>query len=89
MSDDEKLGYHKGALESLINEKIELNRLVNIVNSLINKHSEALKEMGVDVEEFAKNVQKKRRKGAQDAHKRKEGRNDEVIGGEGFSGKEG
>ncbi|MFP4116501.1 MAG: hypothetical protein ACLFQ8_02035 [Candidatus Aenigmatarchaeota archaeon] len=67
MSDKEKLGYHKGAMEALINEKIELSRLLKIVNSLIQRHSKSLEEMGVDVEKFIENVQKKREKSARKA----------------------
>ncbi len=60
MADEEKLGYHKGALESLLNEKIELVRLLQIVDSLIKKHSHSLEKMGVDVDEFIENVRKRR-----------------------------
>lgn len=65
MVDDEKLGYHKGALESLINEKAELGRLLQIVNSLIERHSKALNKMGVDVEKFMKNLQERQQQKAQ------------------------
>lgn len=61
MVDKEKLGYHKGALESLVNERKELNRLTQIVNSLISRHGKALEDMGVDVEEFLENLQKAQR----------------------------
>ncbi|GEM_PF-3480002 len=67
MADKEKLGYHKGALEALINEKIELSRLMKIVDSLIQRHSKSLEEMGVDVEKFIENVQRKREETAKKA----------------------
>lgn len=70
MSDKEKLGYHKGALEGLVNEKIELSRLLKIVDSLIQKHSKSLQEMGVDVEKFMENVQKKREESTNKAMKK-------------------
>lgn len=66
MSNEERMGYHKGALESLVNEKIELSRLLSIVDSLIQRHSKALQEMGVDVEKFMENVQKKREEKTKD-----------------------
>lgn len=75
MADEEKLGYHKGALESLVNEKIELLRLLRIVDSLVKKHSKALEEMGVDVEKFMENVQNKREERTREKAKEKKGSN--------------
>ena len=60
MADNEKVGYHKGALEALLNERAELARLLQIVNSFVEKHSKALQEMGVDVEKLVENIQEKK-----------------------------
>ncbi|MDY6788905.1 MAG: hypothetical protein SVV03_02980 [Candidatus Nanohaloarchaea archaeon] len=69
MEENEEIGYRKGALEALVNEKMELSRLLNIVNSLIENHAKALNEKGIDVEEFINGIveqQKQRAKQAQE-----------------------
>lgn len=58
MPKEEKVGYHKGALEALLNERAELARILKIVNSLVEKHADALENEGVDVERFIENLQK-------------------------------
>ncbi|MFP4045904.1 MAG: hypothetical protein ACLFS3_02500 [Candidatus Aenigmatarchaeota archaeon] len=57
MPQEEKIGYHKGALEALLNERSELSRLLKIVNSLVEKHGKQLEQAGVDVEQFVNNLQ--------------------------------
>lgn len=52
MSNKEKIGYHKGALESLVKEKAELTRLLSIVDSLLEKHYNELDKTGVDADKF-------------------------------------
>lgn len=78
MVDDEKLGYHKGALKSLVNERMELARLLQIVNSLVEKHVEALDEMGVDVEEFLEKIQQRQRERVKKS--KKKGKKDKEEG---------
>lgn len=46
----EKVGFHKGAIDTLLKERAELAKLVNITNQLIQLHAKALKEMGIDLE---------------------------------------
>jgi shikimate 5-dehydrogenase len=70
MADEEKLGYHKGAIESLLNERSELARLLQIVNSLIEKHSKALESMGVDVEKFVEKLQQRKKDKMEEAKKK-------------------
>lgn len=53
---EEKTGYHKGALETLLKEKAELSKMLNIVNSLVEKHAQALSDAGVDVEGYIENL---------------------------------
>jgi hypothetical protein len=48
----EVVGYHKGALETLIKERAELLKMAGIVEQLINAHVEGLKKQGVDVEKL-------------------------------------
>ena len=50
MANEEEIGSHKGAIATLIKEREELIRLLNIVNSLIKAHLDALKKLGVDIE---------------------------------------
>ncbi len=44
---EEEIGYHKGALTTLINERNELFRMLQIVDSLIQAHSKRLQELGI------------------------------------------
>ena len=54
MVKEEQIGFHKGSLTTLIKEKQELERILQIVNSLIQAHVKALKELGVDLAKEAK-----------------------------------
>ena len=49
MSKEEQIGFHKGSLSTLAKEREELARLINIVDQLIPMHTNALKELGIDV----------------------------------------
>lgn len=72
---EEKTGYHKGALETLLKERAELSKMLNIVNSLVEQHAQALEEAGVDVEEYIedlKNQQQQRASQAKEARKKKD-----------------
>ena len=57
-SNEEKIGWHKGALTTLINERKELLRLLQITNSLIEAHAKALKELGIDLQKEAQQAAK-------------------------------
>lgn len=48
----EKIGRHKGAVETLLHEKKELSRILNIVNSQLERHLQELEEAGVDTDAF-------------------------------------
>lgn len=50
-STDEQIGYHKGALTTLMKERQELVRIVSIVEQLIQMHMGGLQELGVDLSE--------------------------------------
>jgi len=54
MANEEQIGFHKGSLATLVKEQEELARLLQIVNSLIQAHVKALKDLGVDLEKEAK-----------------------------------
>lgn len=49
MSKEEEIGYHKGSVNTLINERNELLRLIQIVESLLQSHVKRLEELGVRV----------------------------------------
>ncbi len=54
MGKEEQIGFHKGSLTTLIKEKQELERILQIVNTLVQAHVKALKGLGVDLEKEAK-----------------------------------
>jgi lipoate-protein ligase A len=53
---EEQIGFHKGALSTLAKEREEMMRILGIVEQLMQMHVQALKELGVDLEEAAKKV---------------------------------
>ena len=63
-SNDEKIGFHKGALSTLAKEREEMQKILNIVEQLMHMHIKALKDLGVDLEAEAKKVTKSRKQGS-------------------------
>jgi hypothetical protein len=61
-SDEEQIGFHKGALTTLAKEREEFKRMVGIVEQLMQLHIKALKDLGVDLEKEAKSVAAKQKK---------------------------
>lgn len=59
-SAEEQVGFHKGALSTLAKEREEMKRILQIVEQLMQLHVKALKELGVDLEAAAKEVQDKK-----------------------------
>ncbi len=59
---DEKIGFHKGCLSTLSKERAELARILGIVEQLMQMHIAALKELGVDLEKEAEELEKKEKK---------------------------
>jgi UDP-N-acetylglucosamine enolpyruvyl transferase len=57
VSKEEQIGFHKGALSTLAKEREELLKMVNIVEQLMQMHIKSLKELGVDLEAQAKEIQ--------------------------------
>lgn len=49
MSKEEEVGYHKGAVNTLVNERNELVRLIHVVESLMQAHLKRLEELGVKI----------------------------------------
>ena len=57
-SDDEQIGFHKGALATLAKEREEMQKILSIVEQLMQMHIKALKDLGVDLEKAAKAAKK-------------------------------
>ncbi len=55
-SREEQVGFHKGALTTLAKEREEMLRILRIVEQLMQMHIKSLKELGVDLEQAAKNM---------------------------------
>jgi hypothetical protein len=66
MDKKEQIGFHKGSLSTLAKERQELSRIIQIVEQLMQMHIGALKELGVDLQEEAKELQKKGKKPIED-----------------------
>ena len=49
VSKDEEIGFHKGAIDTLVKERNELAKIVNITTQLLQAHIKRLKELGVDI----------------------------------------
>jgi hypothetical protein len=54
MSKDEQIGYHKGSVQTLVNERNELLRIAQVTESIIKAHLEELKKLGVNISEQSK-----------------------------------
>ena len=54
MSKDEQIGFHKGALATLAKEREEFFKILQVVESLMQAHMKALKDLGVDLEKEMK-----------------------------------
>ena len=57
-SNDEQIGFHKGALSTLAKEREEMQKILAIVEQLMQMHIKALKDLGVDLEKAAKEAVK-------------------------------
>ena len=58
VSKDEQIGFHKGALATLAKEREEMQKILAIVEQLMQMHIKALKDLGVDLEKAAKEAVK-------------------------------
>ncbi len=62
-SKDEQIGFHKGALATLAKEREEMQKILVIVEQLMQMHIKELKGLGVDLAAQAKEATKKESKG--------------------------
>ena len=56
VSNEEQVGFHKGALTTLAKEREEMLRILQIVEQLMQMHIKSLKDLGVDLAKAAKNI---------------------------------
>jgi hypothetical protein len=49
MNRNEKIGFHKGAIDTLLKERQELLKMASIVTKILEMHVSGLKEMGIDL----------------------------------------
>ena len=49
LSKEEEIGYHKGSLNTLVNERNELIKMAQVVESLMQMHLKRLEELGVKI----------------------------------------
>ena len=54
LSKDEQIGYHKGALSTLIAERNELLRIVQLTENLMHAHMQELEKLGVKLQQEKK-----------------------------------
>ncbi|MBN1157193.1 hypothetical protein JXA85_06220 [Candidatus Woesearchaeota archaeon] len=61
-SKEEQVGFHKGALSTLAKERQEMLKILQIVEQLMQLHIKGLKELGVDLEAQAKELENEKKK---------------------------
>jgi len=50
MTPEEEIGFHKGSLNTLVNERNELFKMLQMVESIMQAHIKRLGELGVKIE---------------------------------------
>lgn len=50
MTPEEEIGFHKGSLNTLVNERNELFKMLQMVESIMQAHIKRLEELGVKIE---------------------------------------
>ncbi|MBW2992213.1 hypothetical protein KY345_03275 [Candidatus Woesearchaeota archaeon] len=63
-SKDEQIGFHKGALATLVKEREEMQKVLAIVEQLMQMHIKGLKDLGIDLEAQAQAAAKPAKKKA-------------------------
>jgi thiaminase len=61
-SKEERIGFHKGSLATLAKERQELQRILSIVEQLMQMHISGLKELGIDLTEQIQEEEKNPKK---------------------------
>ena len=50
VSKEEIIGFHKGSIQTLVNERNELIKMVQIVDQFLQGHIKALEQLGVKIQ---------------------------------------
>lgn len=50
-SKEERIGYHKGAINTLVGERNELIKMINLAENLIRAHATELEKLGVKIQQ--------------------------------------
>lgn len=59
---NEIIGFHKGAISTLAKERMELIRMVQVTEQLMQAHIKALQDLGIDLGKEAKEAMEKMKK---------------------------
>ena len=51
---DEQIGFHNGSLTTLVKERQEFLKMINLIDQLIQAHMKSLKDLGVDLQKESK-----------------------------------
>ncbi|MBU0894269.1 MAG: hypothetical protein KKF48_02165 [Nanoarchaeota archaeon] len=54
LSKEEEIGFHKGALNTLANERVELFKMLQNVETIMQAHMKRLEELGVKIQQVKK-----------------------------------
>jgi hypothetical protein len=46
---EEQIGYHKGSIATLYNERKEMIRIITVIDQIMNAHAAALQQLGVKI----------------------------------------
>ena len=49
MTDEQTIGFHRGAVDTLMKEKHELSKILQIVEHYLKAHIDALQKEGIDI----------------------------------------
>lgn len=71
VSKDEQVGFHKGALATLAKEREEMQKVLAIVEQLMQLHIKGLKDLGVDLIAQAQEMRKESKQEKKPAGKKK------------------
>lgn len=55
---EERIGFHKGCLDTLMKEREELLKIVAVTEQLMSMHIKSLKELGVDLQKQLEDAKK-------------------------------
>jgi len=60
MAHEEEIGFHKGAVTTLLKERQEFVRMIGIIDALLKAHSEALQKLGIGARKAEEKPKKKK-----------------------------